>query len=727
MNRYIKKYLPLILVISAPMTGRASNSIVTDIASYVYPANAVKGAGINHFMPSEDTYLQSEGDRIIKKYDLKTGNEIGTVFDASKTREAHIDTFDSFNISPDGSRLLLATNTTSIYRRSTASTYYVYDIKRNILKPLSRENSTQQCPLFSPDSRMIAFVADNDIWLRKLDYDTEIKVTDDGAAGMFINGATDWTYEEEFQITSTMTWSGDNEMLCFVTFDERDVPVYTLPLYQGSCDPLNQYALYPGSLTYKYPVAGERNSTVTVKSYDVSTRKTVELKISDRPIDYIPRIDFVPGGTQLLVTTLNRDQNRLEIFSVNPRSTISKSIFVEESDCWLEPEIYENLVITPQSLIINSSRTGYNNLYEYNLTGSPLRTLTNSDYDITHCYGISADGTVWYQSVGSSPLNRALHRIDPKKGDETVFDIDRTTWAQFNQSMSYMIVGQSSATTPPQYSLADGRGKIIRTLENNEAVIAKYAGLPEKEFITIMSDGVSLNAYIIKPLNFTPGQKYPVIMTQYSGPGSQEVLNKWSVDWQQYASINGYVVVCVDPRGTGGRGRKFMDVVYRNLGYYETIDQINAANYIAGLDYVDGSRIGICGWSYGGYETLMCMTDRRSPFKAGVAIAPVTDWRYYDTVYAERYMLTPQANEDGYNASAPISRAANLSGRLLIMSGTADDNVHPANTFEFVSKLQCNGILCDMLMFPNMNHSIFGCNARSVVYGKMIDYFNQNL
>ncbi|MDE6345427.1 MAG: S9 family peptidase [Muribaculaceae bacterium] len=714
--------------LAMPFNGICRNSIVQDIAPYVYPANIPAGVPTMKFMPDGLSYLAANSDntRIIK-YDLATGKEIETVFNAAKTREASISGFESFSISPDGTKLLICLDKEMIYRRSFKAKYYVFEIKRNILKPLSKEHSCQQIPTFSPDGRSVAFVADNNIYLKKLDYDTEVQVTTNGVKNSVINGATDWTYEEEFVSTSTLAWAPDSETLSYVSFDETDVPLYNIALYQGSCNPLNEYALYPGQLSYKYPVAGANNSIVSLHSYDVSTRKTKDITLPDAQIEYIPRIDYTSSSEQLLVTTLNRDQNRIEIYSVNPKSTVVKSLYVEESKAWISPVTYENLVVTSKSVIINSPRSGYNHLYEYSLAGAQLRQITSGDYDVKQCYGVDKAGNVYYQSTASGPLNRVVSKVDVKGKISELSPSGSFSSAEFTPGCEALVLTVSDAVTPPNYTLLNSSGKKIRELGNNADIKSRYAGLPEKRFITINSDGNLLNGYMILPPAFNESREYPVIMWQYSGPGSQEVLNKWALDWEYFAAKEGFIVACVDGRGTGSRGREFETCVYRNLGYYETIDQINAARYMASLPYVDADRIGISGWSYGGYETLMSISVPGNPYKAAVAIAPVTDWRYYDTVYAERYMLTPRANEDGYNSSAPLLKTANVDCELLIMSGTADDNVHMANTMEYVSRLQADGILCDMLLFPNMNHSINGCGARAVVYGKMIDFFKRNL
>lgn len=714
--------------LALPAATSARNAIVNDIAPYVYPANRPESAPEMKFMPDGLTYLAASPDytRIVK-YDVATGKEIETVFNSAKTREASINVFEDFSISPDGTKLLISLDRNMIYRRSYKAKYYVFEIKRNILKPLSKEHSYQQIPKFSPDCRSVAFVADNNIYIKKLDYDTEVAVTTNGVKNSIINGATDWTYEEEFTSVSTLAWAPDSETLSYVSFDETDVPLYNFALYQGTCNPMNQYALYPGDFSYKYPVAGERNSIVSLHSYDIETRKTKDITLTDANIEYIPRIDYASTPEQLLVTTLNRDQNRMEIYSVNPKSTVVKSLYVEESKEWISPLTYENLTITPKSVIINSSRSGYSHLYEYSLAGAQLRQITSGDYDVKECYGVDKLGSVYYQSTVSGPLNRVVSKIDVKGKVTDLSSTSMFATAQFTPGCESLILTESDINTPPSYKLLNNTGKKIRDLGNNSDYRSRYANLPEKKFVTANSDGNLLNGYLILPPGFKETQKYPVIMWQYSGPGSQEVLNRWALDWGYYAAREGYIVACFDGRGTGSRGREFETCVYRNLGYYETLDQINVAKYMASLPYVNPERIGICGWSYGGYETLMAISVPGNPYKAAVAIAPVTDWRYYDTVYAERYMLTPRANEDGYNASAPLLKTRNVDCDLLIMCGTADDNVHIANTMEYVSHLQADGVLCDMLMFPNMNHSINGCDARAVVYGKMVDYFKKNL
>ena len=721
----IKKVITSILLTISIV---AYGNDVKSISKYVFPQNVPSSPVEYVYMPDGLTYLTlNNNGKSIVKYDIKTGKEIETVIDVAKTRGAKIDAIEGFELSQDGSKLLVYTDKQMIYRRSFKASYYVYEIKRNMLVALSENFTHQQAPVFSPDARVVAFVVDNNIYLKKLDYNTEIAVTTDGKINEVINGVPDWVYEEEFTTNNSMTWSPDNMTLCFIKYNEKSVKDYTMQLYKGTCNPKRQYEFYPGEFKYKYPVAGEVNSVVSVHSYDVETRKIKKVALPDDRIEYIPRIAYGHDATRLIVTTLNREQNRMEIYAVNPKSTVVKSIYVEESDSWIAPETYETIKYYPDYFILNSDKDGYSHIYQYSYSGNLMRKVTSGQYEVTDFYGFDNLGNAYFQSTITGELNRVVSKLDRKGNIVHLSDEQGTASAVFSPAMNYAMLNYSNITTPPVYKIIDIKGKEIRVLEDNASYAATYKSVPQKEFFKVKSNGIELNGVMLKPADFDTSKKYPVIMTQYSGPGSQQVRNRWQMDWEYYAVTQGFIVVCVDGRGTGFRGNEFERVVYKQLGYYETIDQLAAAKHVSSLSYVDSKRIGICGWSYGGYETLMAISHNQSPFAAAVAIAPVTDWRYYDTIYAERYMLTPQSNEEGYNAGSPIKLAKNVSCPLLLMSGTADDNVHFQNTIEYVSQLQSNGILCDMLIFPNMNHSINHCNARSLVYAKMIDYFKRNM
>lgn len=702
---------------------------VADVARYVYPANVTASASLS-FMPDGLSFLKIEADgKSIGRYDVASGKLLETVMNVASTRgDLKLESVASFTLSPDGSKMLVYHKRKPIYRHSYWAAYAIYDLKRNTLKPLSTAHPFQQAPVFSPDGRMIAFMAeDNNIYIHKLDYGSEVAVTDDGRVNSIINGVPDWTYQEEFSTFRSMEWAPDNSTLAYLRYDETDVPAFSFTMYEGACDPMEQYALYPGDFTYKYPVAGEKNSRVTLHSYNVDTRKIKPIEIPRKDLEYIPSIHFGAETSQLIVTTLNREQNLLDIYRVNPRSAVAQSIHQEKSDAWILPACYENIAYEKDGMVIRSDRTGFTHLYRLDYNGNDLGALTSGNYDVTDYYGCAPDGSRYYQSAENGPLNRVICKLDRKGLKTVVSPAEGWATAQFAPAMNYYVLNHSTSAVPPVYSLiAAGKEKSLRVLQDNADYAARFASAPKKEFFTVQSAGESLNGWMIKPDGFTQGRKYPVIMTQYSGPGSQEVTNRWTMDWAQYAATRGFIVVCVDGRGTGARGRKFEQIVYKNLGHYETIDQNAVLAHLQTLPYVDAKRIGICGWSYGGYETLMCASSGAG-YAAAVAIAPVTSWRYYDTIYAERYMQTPRQNESGYDSSAPISRVSKLNCPLLLISGTADDNVHMSNTVELTALMINQNKWPDMLLFPNMNHSINGCGTRAVVYARMMQFFTEKL
>lgn len=726
----MKKHLLILTTAMITLTAGASVSeAVRSVSPFVFPENRAVTSPDITFMADGITFasLSSDG-RSVSKFDIKTGEKIETIFDVNNTRENSLPSIEGFILSPDNSKMLVWAVSEPIYRRSSRAQYFTYDIRTRLLRPLSDNHAWQETPLFSPDGRVVAFVSDNNIYMRKLDYQSEVAVTTDGVMNSIINGKSDWTYEEEFYTTCSMAWAPDALTLCYVKYNETDVPTYDMQRYYSACNGDETYELYPGTWSYKYPVAGKPNSKVSLHAYDVDTRKTKDIILPDSRIEYIPRLEYGPDTQTLVVATLNRDQNHYEVYRVNPKSTVAKSIYTEDSKTWINPEAYEEMSVKPDGVVINSWKSGWNVLYFVSYTGTETRTISMPDIDVTAYYGSDAKGNHYFQAASPSPLDRTIHKITPKGVIEVISAKTGTTSAVASPGCEYFLTTFSDSEHAPVVALTNSSGKQMRVIVDNSAYTARVGSKhAAREFFTMTSDGQTLNGYIIKPKDFNVSKKYPVIMYQYSGPGSQEVLNRWQFDWMDAFVEAGYVVVCVDGRGTGGRGRAFTDIVYRDLGHYETIDQIAAARHAASLPYVDASRIGIFGWSYGGYETLMAATEPDAPYAAAVAVAPVTDWRFYDTIYAERYMLTPQQNETGYRNSAPLWRTSGLNCPLLLMYGTSDDNVHPANTLEFVSRLQRGGGLCDMLVFPNMNHSINGCNARSVVYGKMLDWFNKNL
>lgn len=690
--------------------------------------------GIGQMVSSIDGkyyYRFNEAKSAIEKVSYATGDVNGTIFNSETARYCDIKEWDGFEMSEDESKILLYTNTQSIYRYSFKADYYIYEVRHNKLMKISKEGG-EEIATMSPDARQVAYVKDNNVYIFKVDYGSTVAVTKNGEKNKIINAVPDWVYQEEFGLLNSFAWSPDNLTLSFIQWNESDVPMYKMSMYQGACNPITANALYPSVFEYKYPVAGEKNSTVKVLSYDVETRKLQDMKITLDEDGYIPNIKYAKTSDRLMVTTINRTQNDLKIYAVNPRSTLSKLIYSETSDSWIDINLSNMAVWGENSFTILSDKSGFTHLYQYSNSGALIKQLTTGEWNVTDYYGFDPVKKIHYiQTTQRGPLNRSISKIDAKGVISEINTTDGTFSASFNSTFTYYVQNFSNSKTPNQYTLwltgLKGNKK-VRDIEMNGEYAEKFGNnVPKKEFFTMESDGYNLNGYIIKPSDFNPNKKHPVIMSQYSGPGSQQVLNKWTMDWENYFATQGYIIACVDGRGTGGRGKKFESLVYMNLGYYESIDQLAAADYMASKSYVDASKIGIWGWSYGGYEVLMAMSQSKSNYTAGVSIAPVTDWRFYDTIYAERYMRTPQENTEGYRKSAPINLVAQQKGELLIMYGTADDNVHPANTLEYVSQLTSRGKLCDMMVYTNMNHSINGCDVRLPLYKKVLKFFNNNL
>lgn len=714
------------VALAACGTAVAQNLTVEDYCDI--HQNAPKSIKEMKPMPDGVSYLCVSADgKSIEKYSYKTGKFVETVFSVDNIKgDVKISEFDGYAISENGRYILLWNDTEGIYRYSFRAQHFVYDIARGTMKRVS-EGGKQRGAVISHDGCMVAFMRDNNIFISNLDYDTELQITKDGAEGKVINGTPDWGYEEEFGVLNTMRWAPDDSSLSFITFDESQVPVYHFDIYSGYCDPVEEYAKYPGEYVYKYPLAGDNNSRVQVKTYNVDSRVT---KVMDLPIgekDYVPSMEY--GGTpdRLMVMILNRDQNDLKLYSVNPGSTVSKMIMHETSEAWLSPSAYQMVDYMADRFVIGSDRTGYRHLYLYDYNGKLTRQLTSGNYYVTAYYGYNPAVKEYFIQTtqeGSSQRNVArvsaqgVKMLNPGKGWES---------AAFSKGCQYYVRTYSNATTPTQYTLHSLKGKIA-DLEMNAEYAARYASAPKKEFLSIPNAaGQDMDAYIIKPADFDPSKKYPLLTYQYNGPESQEVKNRWGLDGLYYFADQGYVVACVDGRGTGYRSRAWSDCVYRQLGKYETEDQLAAANYLSRLPYVDSSRMACFGWSYGGYMTLMELTDPNTPFKAGISMAPVTDWRYYDSIYTERYMTTPQQNESGYDTASALLRTGNLNSKLLIMSGTSDDNVHFYNTLKYTSKLTAEGKLFDMVAWTGFEHSLRMCNARVQLYRKVLDFLETRL
>ena len=686
-----------------------------------------------------ETYGQMSADgKRVESYSFRTGQQVAVLFDVATARGAKLDQVDDYIMSPDGRRMLIQTQTNPIYRHSFTAVYYIYDIRNNKLEPLS-DGGPQQTPVFSPDGNQIAFVRDNNIYLVKLLFDNaESQVTKDGKRNEIINGIPDWVYEEEFSTNSSMVFSADSRQIVWIRYDERDVKQYSMQLFKGLAPERKEFAAYPGAYTYKYPVPGEANSKVSVWSYDIQSRQTRKI---DVPLDddgYIPRIKATSDPAKIAVFTMNRHQDKLRIYMANPLSTVCQLAIEDQVEKYIKEDILEDVQITDQHILLPSERDGYNHLYLYNLNGQLQRQIITDKYVVKTVYGYDEKtGDTYFAANPNGPMEQQVMVAHANGKTEVLTPKSGVNNAIFSQNFKYFINSWSDIHHPVQYTLCQNNGKTLVTLIDNQKLLQKLAGyeLGTKAFFSFTtSEGVQLNGWMVKPADFDASKKYPVIMYQYGGPGSQEVLNQWHIGMnnngailEQYLCQEGYICVCVDNRGTGGRGADFEKCTYLRLGELEARDQVETALWLGQQSYVDKDRIGIWGWSYGGWNTLMSMSEGRPVFCAGVAIAPPTNWRFYDTIYTERYMRTPQENQQGYDDVNPIARAAQLHGALLICHGLADDNVHYQNSAEYVEALVQADKDFRQLVYTNRNHGIYGGNTRNHLFRQVINHFNMTL
>lgn len=703
---------------------------IPDITSGKFAAKTVNG--INP-IEGTDTYARiSDDGKRVDCYSFKTGKLLRNLFDVSNTMGKKIDSFDGYILSPDGTRMLIQTKTKSIYRRSFTAVYYLYNIASRKLEPLS-DGGPQQVPVWSKDGLQVAFVREGNIYLVKLLYDNaEVQVTKDGKFNEVINGLPDWVNEEEFGFNRALTFNADGTMICWLRYDEKDVKTYSLQMYKGMKPEKQENAVYPGFYSYKYPKAGEDNSKVTAWSYDIKSHRISKLQVPLDADGYMPRIKATDDANKVVVYTMNRHQDELCLYSVNPRSTVAQLIVKEHVEKYVKEEAMEAVTFIGNNVLLPSDRSGFMKLYIYSMNGQLHRTI-GGDYDITAVYGYDAKtGDVYYQAAALGPSDRQVY-VAHKNG-KTVRLSDKKGWntALFSGDYQYFVNTWSDYNTPYVVTTRDNNGRVISTLQDNADLKAKVAesGFAKREpFSFTTSEGVQLNGWILKPLNFDASKRYPVIMHQYSGPGSQQVTDSWSAGsmgqggaFDSYLAQQGFIVVSVDGRGTGGRGADFEKCTYLKIGDLESKDQVEAALYLGSLPFVDKDRIGIWGWSYGGFNTLMSMSEGRGVFRAGVAIAPPTSWRFYDSIYTERYMRTPKENPDGYDVN-PIVRAQKLHGALLLCHGTADDNVHPQNSYEYAEALVQADKDFRELYYTNRNHSIYGGNTRNHLLRQVANFF----
>lgn len=735
----IKKILLVLTVLFSPLmsaTGMAENGPLSlkSITGGEFYAHGIYG--VNPLADGESYSQLVDGKRIVVS-SFKTGEQTGVLFDADNTKgKVKVSRIDGYIMSPNQKNILLRTQTQSIYRHSTTAVYYIYNVQNRTLAPLS-DGGPQECPLWSPDGNMVGFVREGNLFLVKLLFDNaEVQITKDGKFNSIINGKADWVYEEEFVTNRSFDFNADATMLAWIRYDESQVPLFSFPMYKGMLPEMKENAEYPGAYEYKYPIAGQPNSKVSVHTFDIKSRATREVKVPLEAEGYIPRIAFSSDPDKLLILTQNRHQDNLQVWVANPRSTECRCIVTDEVKPYVADKTYTLFKTIKDGFILMSERSGFAHLYQYNLLGTLKREIGKGQDIITDFYGYDEKtGTYYYQAQDGGPLRTGVYKCDAKGKVTSISTEPGQNSAIFSGNFKQLMLTHHSAATPPTYTLRNDKGKVLKTLQDNAALKQKIDGmnLAKIEFFQFQTqDGVDLNGIMVKPANFDANKKYPVILYQYSGPGSQQVLDSWYAGncsaalLERYMAQEGFVSVIVDGRGTGGRGAEFEKQTYLKLGQLESHDQVETAIYLSKLPWVDAKHIGIWGWSFGGFNTLMSMSEGRPVFYAGVAVAPPTSWRYYDTVYTERFMRTPKENQEGYDCS-PITRAKNLSGSLLIIHGLADDNVHFRNVAEYTEALVHADKDFRQLTYTNRNHSIYGGNTRNHLYRQLINHFKQSM
>jgi dipeptidyl-peptidase-4 len=695
---------------------------------YAFMPKTAKGFNV---MKDGKTYLDlgsslNNGEVTLETFDLRSANRLKEIVNANDIRfeNRQLD-LSSYELSPNEDKLLLFENMEYVYRRSPKANYFVFDITTKKITRLS-EGSKQFFPKFSPDGKKIAFVKDNNLWYRDLESNQEVMVTSDGLPNKIKNGWADWVYEEEFSKADYFDWSPNSQFLAFVRFDEERVKEYTMDYFKGD--------LYPEKYTFKYPKAGEANSLVSVHIYDLVTKKTAKADIGENTDIYIPRIQFSNSASQLCIQRLNRLQNKLEFLFADAGTGKTSLIYTDEAKTYID--ITDDLrFVGNKGFIISSERDEFNHLYFYDLQSRQLRQITKGNWDVIAFKGFDEiTNTLYYVSTETGAINRDVYSISlDGKTKKRMSQGDGQTSFEFTKGYKYYISSYSNANTPPVYELHAIDGKLIKVLEDNSALIAKMKmyKLAQKKFWKLNhSEGFELNAWIMKPVNFDSTKKYPVYMYAYGGPGSNEVNNAWDgfdYFWHNLLTQEGYIVVCVDNRGTLGRGRQFKHATYLQLGKLETRDQLEAARYLSSLPYVDKSRIGFQGWSFGGYMASLMITKGADLIKTAVAVAPVTNWKYYDNIYTERFMRKPEDNKAGYEENSPVNFTKNIKGNYLLIHGSADDNVHLQNSMEMAAALVKNNIPFDFMIYPNKNHGISGGSTRLHIYSKILKFVKENL
>ncbi|TVR70576.1 MAG: S9 family peptidase [Marinilabiliales bacterium] len=723
------KFISLLLITLITLSGNSTASgsgnreiTLDDIYRHgTFSARTVSGL---RSMNDGIHYTTMEGGTTIRKFSYRTGEEVEVIFSVDQLPGNEFSSFNNYEFCSDERLILFTTGREQIYRHSFRADFFIWNIEQETVTPLSPLGKTQLAT-FSPDGRRVAFVFENNLYFKDLESNREVQVTTDGKENEIINGAPDWVYEEEFSFNKAFAWSPDSRKLAFYRFDESHVKMFNMTIYGG---------LYPHWYQFKYPKAGEENALVTIHVYDIHEGSFTEMDIGEETDQYIPRIKWTRDPSKLAIYRLNRLQNHIEVLLADA-VTGNSEVLWEETNRYFIRETSDNMITFLEDgkhFLVMSERSGWMHFYLYDMNGRFLNAVTSGEWEVDRFTGIDhGNGVLYYSSSETSPLQRNVYSISLNgRNKRRLTPEDGTNNAVFSNGFRYYINYHSDANTPANITLHDDSGELIRVLEDNsrlKEVTAEY-GFSKKEFFTFTtSEGIDLNGYIIKPPDFDENREYPLFMYVYGGPGHQAVRDSYTAGaWYQMLAQKGYVIVCVDNRGTGARGEEFMKSTYLQLGKYETIDQIEAAKYMGAKSWIDESRIGIFGWSYGGYMVGLCLTKGADVFKLGVSGAPVTNWRFYDTIYTERYMRTPQENADGYDDNSPINHVDKLNGHFMIIHGTADDNVHLQNTIEMVDRMIAAGKHFELLLYPNHSHGIRG-NAAQHMYERITDFVLENL